>query len=1051
MKTPIKTEHGHCLRKQFLVPAFMMLFLSFAFSAFAAETEGSVMQGRTITGIVSDANGEPMVGVTVMVKGTEQGTITNAGGAYSITIQEEPAVLVFRFISMATQEIPVESRTIINVIMEEEALSMEEVVVVGYGVQEKESLVSAIDQVSGERIQGMGVTNISHALSGVAPGLASISTSGQPGSDAAELYIRGRSSMNDDQALVVVDGVEQLSNFSYMDPEEIASISVLKDAAATAVYGVKGANGVIIINTNRGREGKAKLSFSSTMTLKMPASPVEISDSYNTLSLFNIASKNDGAFTQLFPDEIMQHFLDQDQPYLYPDIDWYDALIREVSFAQKHSFSARGGTKFVKYFMSLGYVQEGDAFKQEDLGLGYSSRNSLDNVMYRLNLDFNITKTTTLRTDFAGRVETQKEATDLGFTEDIYDYPPWATPLYYPGSILEQYPDENPVHPGPESIRFAYNDLIQNADNPFTMLHGRGEETRRRNVLTGNFELDQKLDFITKGLSANARFNMSANYRYRQDINLSPVEYFLWPDGTWRNTSDVDEQMENAELARESNSTAQDQYYYAASLNYDRIFGNHAITALGLWSRRIRRDGSEFPDYKEDWVGRVTYNYGKRYFIEGSGAYNGTDKFAPGHRFGFFPAVALGWNIANESFIRNNIEFLNQFKIRASYGQSGSEAGASKLMYLGTFEVYDEKDERGHMIRFGDQFQDQGGYIEETLLSNPTATWETATKENIGADFSMFKNLFSGSVDFFREHREGIFLAPQNIPPYYGSTAEFREYNIGETNKQGYEIVLSHNYAPSSDFNYFVKFTYGFNNNRRGYMGEPANLEDYQKREGKPLGVKQVMINTRYYQNIDEVLNYVTPEFGGNWIPGDLMYVDYNADGTIDDVNDALYYGYPDVPIHQFGLTLGASYKNWNVRIFAIAVRGVDQTARSYYLPFNKERASQVRPEHFDYWSPDNPDAKFPIHHYTSVAFENNTQSSTFNLLDGSYARLKNVELSYVLNPGKEFIGMSNITFNLTGYNLLTFAKMKYGDPEGKNVGRYPILRRFNLGIKIDF
>jgi len=1046
-RKPLKTVQHRRFIRQMLLPGVLALLLGFATPGTDISAQG---QQRTITGLVSDVDGELLIGVTIMEKGTTNGTITDYNGAYSISINQDPGVLEFRFVGMQTVEEAIGVRTTVNVVMEEAALTMEEVVVVGYGVQEKESVVSAIDQVSGERIQGMGVTNISQALSGVSPGLVSITSSGRPGADEADLYIRGRSSVNDDKALVVVDGVEQLSDFSYMDPEEIASISVLKDAAATAVYGVKGANGVVIINTNRGREGKAKLSFSSTSTMKMPTNRVEMSDSYNTLRLFNIASMNDGAFTQLISDQDLQHYQDQDSPYLYPDVDWYDEMIRPVSFAQKNNFTARGGTKFVKYFMSLGYIYEGDAFKQEDLGLGYSSQNSLNNVNYRLNLDFDITPTTVFRTDFAGRVETQKEGDRWDdAANDLYEYPPWATPLYYPGEILEEFPDDNPVHPGPEEIRFSFNNLIQNADNPFTMLHGRGEETRRRNVLTANFELNQKLDFITEGLSASARFNVSANYQYQQNINYSPTEFFLRADSTWENVSDVDDQAENARINTESNNTRQDQYYYSASLDYNRMFENHAVTALGLWSRRMRRNSTDFPDYKEDWVGRLTYNYGKRYFIEGSAAYNGTDKFADGHRFGFFPAVAVGWNLANESFIRDNLNFLKQFKIRYSYGQSGSEAGATKLMYLGTYEIDETKND--DQIRFGDNFEDQGGYIEETMLSNPTATWETATKENIGLDFAIFDNLFSGSVDFFREHREGIFLTPRNIPPYYGTTAEIREFNIGETRKQGYEIVLQHSNAPTSDFNYFIKFTYGFNNNRREYMGEPANLEDYLKEAGKPLGTSQVMMTTGYYNNIDEVLNYVTPTFGGSWMPGDLMYVDYNSDGYIDDLKDAIYYGNPRTQMHQYGLTLSANYKNWNARAFVVAVDGISQTARGFYMPFNKERASQVRPEHFDYWTPDNPDAKFPTHHFTSVAYGNNTQSSTFNLLDGSYLRLKNVEISYSLKPRRELIGISKINISLTGYNLLTWSKIQYGDPEGRNAGNYPILKRFNLGVKLDF
>ena len=1027
----------------FIKPVILFLLLIFA--------SGQIMaQNRTITGTIIGEDGFGIPGVNVTQKGTSNGTISDIDGKYSITISNAGTSLLFTYIGMESQEIEIGSQSIINVSMKSSVIGMGELVVVGYGVQTKESLVSAIDQVSGDELESLRAPNISSALSGMSPGLISITSSGQPGSDAASLYIRGRSSVNNDEALVVVDGVEQLSDFSYMDPNEISSISILKDAAATAVYGVKGANGVIIITTKRGSIGKPKLSINSTFTFKQPTSPVDMANSYETLSLYNIASKNDGQFNQLISDQALQHYQNQDMPYLYPDVDWYNELTKSFSTSQKHNFSARGGTEKVKYFLSFGYTHEGDAFEDVDLNLGYNSKNTFDVLSYRTNLDFDLTPTTVFRTDFAGRMQTKNEASSMSFTSDFYDYPSWASPVYYPGEILEQYPDDNPVHPDSSVDRWAYNNLIQNSLNPYTVLHGSGLDTRRRNVLTANFELEQDLDFITKGLSVSGRYNFSLNYIFLQEINYTARDFFLWEDGTWENVDGEDRQQTNASIASERNTYKQNQSYYNVAFNYNRSFGAHNVTALWLWSRKKKETQTNFPEYKEDRVARFTYNYDKRYFIEGSGARNGTDKFAPGKKFGFFPAISVGWSLGNERFIKTNAPFINKLKIRASYGQSGSEAGASTLMYQGSYDYITSGDVADYKMRFGDDFTDTGYLLTQTLLANPYATWETATKRNIGVDFTLFNHHIIGNVDFYNEDREGIFRTPQNIPSYFGTTADLREFNIGKTEKHGYEIELKYVNEVNTDFNYSIALAYGFSENRRGYMGEPDFMEGYLKDEGKPLNTNTILMTNGLYQNIDEVLNSVTPTFGGNWMPGDIMYVDYNADGEIDEVYDKIFYGDPKTASTVFSTTFRANYKKWHVQAFVSGQDGVSVSATGFYFPFYQERASQVRPEHFDYWTPENPDAKFPITHYTSSAYKNSTTANTYTLLDASFIRLKNVELSYDLESRNRIVPF-NCTLFVSGYNLLTFTSMKYGDPEGDNVGNYPILKRYNLGLKVNF
>ncbi|GAF03329.1 SusC/RagA family TonB-linked outer membrane protein [Saccharicrinis fermentans] len=1007
-------------------------------------------QNRMITGTVIGEDGLGIPGATIAEKGTENGTISDMNGKYSIRVASKTQTLVFSFIGMETKEVDIANRNIIDVTMTSTIVGMDEVIVVGYGVQTKESMLSAIDQVSGDELESLRAPNVSSALSGMSPGLISVTSSGQPGEDGASLYIRGRSSVNNDEALVVVDGVEQLSDFSYMDPNEISSISILKDAAATAVYGVKGANGVIIITTKRGSISKPKLSFNSTFTFKQPTSPVEMANSYETLSLYNIASKNDGQFDQLISDEALQHYKDQDMPYLYPDVDWYDVLTKSFSTAQKHNFSARGGTAKVKYFLSLGYTHEGDAFKEVDLDLGYKSKNTFDVLSYRTNLDFDLSPSTTFKTDFAGRMQTKNEASSLSFTSDFYDYPSWASPVYYPGELLEEYPDDNPVHPDSSTDRWAYNNLIQNSNNPYTILHGSGLDTRRRNVLTANFELTQQLDFISKGLSVSGRYNFSLNYLFLQEINYTPRDFYLWEDGTWENVDGEDAQQGNASIGTEKNTYKQNQSYYNLSLNYKRSFGAHNISALWLWSRKKKETQSDFPLFKEDRVGRFTYNYNKRYFIEASGAQNGTDKFAPGKKFGFFPAVSIGWSLGNETFVRNALPFVNKLKVRASYGQSGSESGSSAMMYLSTFDYISSGDEANYRMKFGDDFNDSGDLLTHSILGNENATWETATKKNIGVDFTLFKNHIVGNVDFYNEERDGIFVSPQDIPSYLGTTAKIQKVNRGETKKHGYEIELKYIKQVNNDFNYSITAAYGFSENRRGDMAEGIYAEDYLKDQGKPLNTNKILMTNGLYQNIDEVLNSVIPTFGGNWMPGDIMYVDYNADGEIDEVKDKIFYGDPKTASTIFSLTLRANYKKWHIQAFISGQDDVSASATGFYFPFYQERASQVRPEHFNYWSPDNADASWPITHYTSTAYKNSTTSNTYTLLDASFIRLKNVELSYDLQSNNRILPF-NCTLFVSAYNLFTITDMKYGDPEGGNVGNYPILKRYNLGLKVNF
>lgn len=1024
-----------------------------------AQDRQSRSSGTVVKGVVIDDVGEAIIGVTVLEKGTNNGTITDVNGNFTISNVGQEPHLIFSFIGMVSREIKVTdpSQKLI-VRMEVNAIEMDEIVVVGYGVQEKESLLSAIDQVSGDNIEKMGASNISAALSGLSPGLLSMAKSGRPGADKSDLYIRGRSSINDDKALVVVDGIKIEGGFEYMDPEEISSISILKDAAATAVYGVEGANGVIIVTTKRGHKGRARVSFNSDFTLKQPTKPIELLGSYDAHYLYNYAAKNDNQYSKLTSQDALQHYRDQDLPYIYPDINWYEESVRPFAFATRNNISITGGSDLVNYFTTVGYAYEGDAFKKGDFDLPYNSQNNFQKLTYRTNLDFKISPTTTFSTDFAGRFEEQNESGDQSeILNNMFEYPSWGSPLYYPSDILELYPDPNPFAPPPGDVRYAGNADFPNTDNPYNSLYADGVNTVRRNVLTANFVLKQELDFLTEGLSVSGRYNLSADYAYNQSVNYRAQLYNLSPEGIWTNLTNDASVQQKAQLSNQSTNSKNDRYYYNTQIDYIRSFGNHNVSALALWSRSKRVSGSSFPDFKEDWVGRATYNYRKKYLMEFSGAYNGTDRFLPGNQFGFFPSGSVGWDIAKESFVKENLSFLDQLKVRYSLGQSGSEAGSEKRMYFGTFVYADKGDDlldsdgTGDMY-FGQYFSDQGGYIREEVIGNPNATWETATKENLGFDFSMFNKRVSGSVEFFNEYRENIFLPLRTIPDYYGATATFKNVNIGEVKKQGYEITVNYSESLRNGFNYYVRLTYGFNENRIVAYSEPELTPEHIKQAGKPLGTEQVYLTNGYLNSIDEVLNYVTPDFGGKqWQPGDLMYVDYNGDGTIVRESDRLYYALPELPQTQYGITLGGQYKNWSAKIFATGVGSRNINASSYLVPFRSELAIGVRDIHYDYWTPENLDAAYPTLHSIGEGKSRIDQPSTFQLLDARYFRIKNAEIVYNIHIKNSQYGIDQLKVVLSGYNLLTISKIDVGDPELSGPNIYPVMKRYTLGFKLDF
>ncbi len=1031
------------------------LFLSLLVIAIASLA--TAQEGIKIDGTIIDNAGVPLPGVTIRIKGANAGTITDVYGRYQLSVPSESTVLVFSYIGYETQERLVGDSRNFDITLFPSTTAIDEVVVIGYGEQKRESVVAAISQVRGSDLQKMGVPNVSSALSGTTPGLNVISSSGMPGEETADIYIRGRSSLNNSQALILVDGVEITGDFSNIDPNEIESISILKDASATAVYGVKGANGVIIITTKRGRVSKPLMSFMGETTIKEPTRFPALLGSYGALELSNVAYKNDERWVQVVPEEELLKYKNNVNPYLYPNVNWYDEAVKNFALSERANFTIQGGTEFIKYFGALNYLNEGDIFETEKVA-DYDPGFNFKRYNFRTNLDFNISKTTTFSVNLSGRLERRRRPNQTDEQQQrrifdlLYTLPPHYFPVSYPADIYEDFPD--PDHPDDIGERMADINLVE-IWNPIQRLNQIGYIQETGSLITADFVLDQDLSMITEGLSFLGRFSYSSDFSYFRDYDYSVVSYHLHKDGTWEIIGDPDSQDNVLRVYdNESLSGFNHSIYYRLQLGYNRDFGNHSVSAMGLASRRNLQWGSasglNFPRYQEDWVVRVTYNFGNRYFLEGNGAYNGSERFAPGKRFGFFPSGAIGWNIANEQFLNDVAPWIDLLKVRYSLGQVGSEAGADRWMYEGEYTNGTK------FYQFGVNFYDQGGTLVESKIANPAATWETATKENVGFELGVFDNMINATVDLYRENRDGIFISPRKIPPYFGSSVDPPKANIAATKSKGIEVTLNFSNTIGTDFRYFLKGGFSFNDTRVTYQDDPDLLDEHLKRAGKPIGVNQVYLTDGMYQNIDEVVNSPNTIFPAS-TTGDLRYVDYNADGTIDQ-QDQIFYGYSSVPRKEFSFQIGGNYQGFNFQFLISGARDYMAESSSggslYIFPFFRGYEN-ARPEHYDYWTADNPDAQFPTLHI-DLNNANNT-SNSYTLQDLSYIRLKNVDVGYAFTSRiLEKVGIRSFRAYVSGNNLLTFSKLQFGDPEGGNTGgsghaSYPLLRRYNIGFNITF
>lgn len=1038
-----------------------MTFL-FLFGAFVNAQE------REVTGTVSDTEEMTIVGATVVVKGTQRGTVTDIDGEYSIRVNPDD-VLQFSFVGYESQEILVGDQTEINVVLEPDVLSLDEVVVVGYGVQERESIVGAVSQVSGDQLKRIRTGGSAETvLQGRLPGLTIISVDSTPGeesigyygAEAIQMTIRGTSAMGSNAPLVIVDGVER--SFSQLDPNEIASVSILKDASATAVYGVKGANGVIIVNTKRGRAGALEIDFSADVAVKTPTILPEYMNAYETLMLRNEANRNDQRWDRIIPDEILQKYKDQSEPYLYRDHDWMDYYFKP-GIDHSYNLNARGGTDFVRYFVSLGYLNEGDVFTTGDkFPYHYDKHDASyfhNRYTFRNNLDFTLSPSTTLAVNLGGNIR------DYGKPIDVFTQERWFQSVtdfaFWPAEAQDAYPDE----------RIPY---LQNEIRPFVdpsavpgtprliWEGGQGFWRHKANQTNVDVTLEQELEFITEGLSVAGTYSYNNDALYRQQFSAGNYyAYYLDPEtlewSRYYGEASYDMNTPQAPLSPGNDFVFQSgrSHYYLGRVNFNRTFNDiHAVTAVGIFSRRQAQGLAGFPRYEENWVARGTYNYDRRYFFESSIAHSGSEKFAPGLRFGTFPSFSGGWTLSNEEFFEPVSDIMNRLRFRYSLGWVGSDAGIPRWLYQ------TEYSEVGGSAVFGFPSQSYG-FIGEGPVPVPDATWETARLQNLGVEMSFLNNFITLEVDLFNERRTDMLQTRQRVPSYVG-VSQIRG-NIGETKSHGIEVQLGVQHQFGNGLFLFFDGNIAANESRVVFWDESEFMPDHLKAEGKSVDFAargawgRGIMDAGYYQDFDELFMY--PQVtGGNPVLGDLKFIDYDGDGSVGPL-DRVVASDPIQPFTNWNATLGGSYRNWAWDFSFYGISRVQRPMRDggmfYLFPFTQQR-NNAYTAHADRWTPENRNPQFPTPHYLATD-QYNYQNSQFSFIQGQYIRLRNARLSYRFElDAFQRIGLKSMELSAVGSNLWTWKRLPWGaDPEGFNhgvdFGAYPHMKRYTMEVRVLF
>ena len=1049
-----------------------------------AKVQATQSNKITVSGTVLDkTTNDPLIGVSVVVKGVANaGTITDMDGKFTLKLPYAEAPLVFSYLGYQPQEIVPGAKKELTVLLQEDTKALQEVVVVGYTKQRKETMIGSVATITTKDLTQSPTANINNALAGRLPGLiVNQYAGGEPGVDQSELFIRGKATYGNQSAIVIVDGIER--DMSYLAPDEIETFTILKDASATAAYGIRGANGVIVITTKRGKAAeKATVNLKASIGINQPIGFPEYLGSADYATLYNEARLNDAKMTgadisslNLFSQQAIDNFRrakGDNSDGLGYDWDYYDFAFKP-GLQEDVSLSIRGGTDKVRYYVLANYFSQGGNYKYANAG-EYDSQTKFTRYNFRSNIDININRYLSTRLDLGARI-TDRNAP--GTTASRLMTICATQPPYLPILVEENAHPQNEEYIQQNPRGMLYGDNIYRY-NLLGELSRTGYLNEKNTYLNGSFAMNLDMEFLTKGLKAEVMFSYDASegrwinrkldtykdgYReYPKYATFMPIEgsdaYMAGGHytGAYKtgNKYDIDQTIGNGF----SHNASDGRTYIQARLDYNRLFSNrHEVTAMLLANRGNRTVNNELAYHSQGITGRFAYYYNQKYLMEFNFGYNGSENFAPGKRYGFFPAGSIGWVVSEEEFMKK-ASWIDFLKVRASYGLVGSDNVSSRFPYLAFYGG-------GSGYDFGNNFGTNVGGTSEGNLANANLTWEKARKLNVGIDFTTLNQRLALTIDAFYEYRFDIITDMNSdgimgYPDIVGKDAALQ--NLGEVSNRGVDIELSWNDKIGKDSRYYIRPNLTFSRNRLEYKAEVARKNSWRKETGKRLYENFVYVFDHFVADQEEAdrLNKIGYQPWGQLIPGDVVYKDLDRNGVIDD-EDRTVMGNPRSPELMFGIPFGFQYKNFD---FSVLLQGATKSsillngAAVFDFPqFEQDKIGRVKKMHLDRWTPETAaTAKYPALHYGTHDNNKNGNSSLF-LYDASYLRLKNVEIGYNVSPKllRKF-HVQQARIYVQGLNLLTFDKLGDVDidPEtksGDGASWYPIQKVFNFGIDITF
>ena len=1030
-------------------------------------------QTKTVKGVVVDEKNEPIAGVTIVVKSSTRGVITDLAGRFSIDLLPTD-VLAFSFIGMETQEVPVDGKTTLNVVLKEKINTFDEVTVVAFAKQKKESVISSISTIKPSELK-VPASNLTNALGGRMAGIISYQQSGEPGQDNAQFFIRGVTTFGyKKDPLILIDNVELTSDdLARLNVDDIEQFSIMKDATSTALYGARGANGVIFVTTKQGREGKVKVSLRAEGSLSEPIKMVEMADPISYMRLFNEADYNDyhRGMYNVFSREKIDRTISGVNPYAYPAIDWYDELFKKNTFNQRYNLSISGGGTLARYYIAASFTKDSGILKNNNLN-NFNSNIDLKKYGVRSNINIDVTKTTELILRINGTFDDYSGPIDSG--NGLFNKATRSSPVLFPKSFPLDGQNQSTTH-----ILFG-NSGVGNYINPYADMV-RGYKESNRTLIAAQMELKQNLKMLTEGLSARMMVS-TTRYSYTDLTRAyNPYYYmvgqYIPSDNTYTllpiNPKDGTEYLNYNPGSKDISTTN----YVEAAIDYTKDIGVNSLSAMFVLQMQDKKISNADELQKSlayrnlGLSGRMTYSYDSRYFAEFNFGYNGSERFAKNERFGFFPSIGFGYLISNESFWEPLTEKINKLKLKFTYGLVGNDAIGSdddRFFYLPNLNMSDSN--KGQ--HFGTNFGNYSDGITISRYANSLITWERSKKLNAGFEIGLFNGVIDIQADYFKEKRERILLDRTHIPSTMGLAAGVKA-NLGEATSQGVDFSIDANYMGKNTFWATARANFTYATSKYDVYEEPDYATQgtpWNSRIGKKLDQYYGYISERLFVDENDIVNSPDQSGFGEYRPGDIKYKDIDGDGKITE-KDKVFMGWPKTPEITFGFGFSLGYKGWDINTFfqgnarvslflepnkkSPFVDGLSKDDKFWAgLPEDKTIVTNLMQKIANnHWSESNRDSYAFWPRLSTGIVDNNNQPSNWWMNNGSFVRLKTLEIGYSL-PEK-WIKKSRLEacrIYVSGNNLFTLSKFKLWDPEmGSNGLNYPLQRVYNVGVSINF